>query len=144
MAQNNERNPHIVLIPIGAVGAGLTVKVAGPKVLRDAIILGAALVDTVAVGASGSAYVSAALQDHTASDAVVASGDTKLGLAAYEGLDLALNPTPSDPLAGSAVSGPGATADTIVDKGHTLDVVCVSHSSAVLTNAVLAVSMYYL
>ena len=135
MAQNNERNPHKVLIPIGSLGAGLSKEVPGTKMLRDAVILNAHVIDRLGVAQNGTDHVLIKLRDHTAS-LDIASVDTASGaLVALEGKDLVLVPSVGDQYA-----NPG---DLVVDRGHSVSVSVASSGAAVLTDAVLVVELYY-
>lgn len=143
MSMNNERSPHTLLIPIGALAGGATAHVVGPVMLRDAVILSAHLVDKVAIAASGSNYVTATLLDATASQNL-ATGNTIAGLAAFAGLALPLVPTPNDAHEGGPNSGGPGVQQTIIDRGDAMEVTVVSTGTAALTNAALSVTMYYL
>lgn len=135
MSKNNANSPHTVLIPIGALGAGLSKTVVGPKMLKDAVILGAQLVDSVGIPADPANKIVATLKDHTTPQDL-GSVDTHLSaLLAYEGDELILvqNDTSQETLRG-----------TLVPRGASLAVLAASTGTAVLTAAALAVELYYL
>ncbi len=155
--QNNERNPHIESINIGALGAGTTSTVVGFFVPKRSRIKAAWLIDTALLAVSTSNYVTATLQDNSGSPVVYATGNSKVGVAALTPLPIALavggglafdaQPTNADNSSQSGSTG-GYDADqatapeTDVPVNTMLNVKVVSTGTQTLTNALLCVEWY--
>lgn len=137
-AMNNERNPHTIVVPIGALAGAASKEVPAMKALKDFILLSASIVDGAGVSASNSNYITATLKNHT--DTLnLATLDTRAAnqgaLAALEGGDMALVASTAPQL---------ADPTTILPRGKSASLSVVSTGTAALTNAVAVLVGYYL
>jgi hypothetical protein len=137
MFQNNERNPQIVVIPLGTQAASITLP--GFFVRKRSRIKNVYLADQAGIAASGSNWIDVKLQDNS-TPVVYAEGNTKAGIAALTQLPIAL----------AAGGGSGDDVDsasqpeTDVPAGTMLNVALTKTGTVTTTAAVLIVELYNL
>lgn len=133
-AMNNERNPHIILIPIGTQAASIVLP--GIYVRKRSRIKAVTLIDQSGIAASVSNYVTVSLQDLV--PAAYATGNTQAGIAALNPLQI--------PLAAGSGSGDDVDSatqpETDVPAGTTLNVNVAISGTVTTTKAVLSVELY--
>lgn len=144
--QNNERNPHIETINIGAVAAAATVTVLGWYNPKRGRIKQVYLVDTALFAVSGSNYLTASLQDNSATPVVYATGNTKLGVAALTPLAIPLAAGGGQAFNSSSTTGldsdDTSNPETDIPAGTMLNVKIVSTGTQAMVNGMMVVEWY--
>lgn len=134
MAKSNERQPIVTVIPVGTRATSIAISVPGIYFRKRSRIKSVTYIDTTAQPASGTNWVSLALQ--TSAAVVYASLNSSPGLAAVTPLAFTLASDDGD-------SGGGtAHPEKDVPAGTTLNLLLGGNGTGVFTNAAVCVEWY--